>query len=133
MKNKINDLITRVTEQISHAINTNDVEHERECWIVLFDILRLLSPQQIEQGMSMGLGEHSDIQKVAFLMERLIKYGFHKSDDPTIEAVFSAVLDAFFTHASPELRQTMREGIWKFIPALKPAGCHSTGYSGSSA
>lgn len=113
--------------QMSHAVDNEGSESDRNSWMSFFDALRVFSPEQIEEGMGIAFGKYGNIQVIALFMERLIKLRFSQSDDPTIEAVFSATIDAFFTHASPELRQRLREGLWRFFPQLKPVGCDSEG------
>jgi hypothetical protein len=127
MKNRITDLMAQSMKQISHAIDNEDVEREKQSWMSFFEVLRVFSPEQIEEGMGVAFGKYSNIQVIALFLERLSKLGFDESDDPIINAVCQAAWKAFFRHASPELRQTLREGFRRFFPELKPVGSNLEG------
>ncbi len=127
MKNGMMDAMAELIVQMSHAADNEGSESDRSSWMSFFDMLRVFSPEQIEEGMGIAFGKYGNIQVIALFVERLTKLGLDESDDPVIEAVYRSAWKAFFRHAPPELRQTIREGIQRFFPELRPVGCDSRG------
>ena len=57
MKNRITDLMAQSMNQISHAIDNEDVEREKQSWMSFFEVLGVFSPEQIEEGMGVASWE----------------------------------------------------------------------------